>query len=489
MDLGGLSGGDTISSSSHSLAQASPGSPRSPLSPCSPSSPWSPARSENGHGHPFPEDMDSFGKGDMLDARLDEARLNSRSLAALASPRPPPNPSPVAPSRVMAMRQQVEAREQRAKEESEELLLKGESNLGRQLLTLARSPSPKKMDSMGGPSPGTGVVSRRVPVPPLASGIKESISRDSSLGSIPQSPTKSTLMRGGTLTRAGTLSPRGPRNLPGRNGYVPPLPPPTSTAGSSIKSPLRAGSVEPSTLEDALEGDTSATDDIDSISADVGPLPPSPPIATTETVVRRPLPIPQLPPSASMAPVTTSRLIGLGAAPKLRSTSRNRVPSNPNDENVPPALAQKRAHPAEHLSPRKRTPSDSPMSRREGEVTPTQSQSQTHTPRYPSGLGTAPSSRPGSGSGSTRVVTPRGERRASGALTPSRRVSSIASVASVASVTSNTSTATVATVCTLSSAIEQYDIVMSDHSDLASAADAARQTVCCCACLFLLYRR
>jgi hypothetical protein len=32
-------------------------------------------------------------------------------------------------------------------------------------------------------------------------------------------------------------------------------------------------------------------------------------------------------------------------------------------------------------------------------------------------------------------------------------------------------------VCTLKSAMEQCDVVMSDHPDLTSAADAARQTV------------
>lgn len=74
-----------------------------------------------------PTSKDGQFKGDMLDARLDEARLNSRSLAALASPRPPVNPAPSTPSRVMAMREQVEARERRAKEEAvEELRMKSE---------------------------------------------------------------------------------------------------------------------------------------------------------------------------------------------------------------------------------------------------------------------------------------------------------------------------------------------------------------------------
>lgn len=320
------------------------------------------------------------------------------------------------------------------------------------------------------PSPGNAATSKRVPIPTLASSLRQStddLSRDSSLSSLPQSPTKSPLARTGTLTRSGTLSPRGPRSLPSRSGYVPPLPPPTPTSDThpSIKSPLGADPVAAQRGTEDEERDV-ATEDKPALpepAEEAKPTLPSNPSAEEPVVARRPLPIPQV----NGVPAVPSRLIGLGAAPKLRSTSGGK--RNINDENASPALgSQKRQHPAEHLSPRKRTPSDSPMSRREGDLTPTQAQ----TPRYPSSLNPGPS-RPGSGSsGPSRVITPRSDRRrSSGALTPSRRVSSIASV------TSTTSIATVATVCTLTSAIDQCDIVMSDHPDLASAADASREKV------------
>lgn len=81
--------------------------------------------------------MEGFVRGD-LDARLDEARLNSRSLAALASPRRPANPpTPATPSRVTAMREQVEARERQAKQEAEELLAKGKLNINVAVLMLS----------------------------------------------------------------------------------------------------------------------------------------------------------------------------------------------------------------------------------------------------------------------------------------------------------------------------------------------------------------
>lgn len=126
VDAGALSGVDTISSAGHSLAHASPTSPRSPMSPCTPSSPpFSPARSEGGYGLPPPA-MEDY-SDDRLASRLNEARNNSRSLAAMASPRPAH--SPPALSRVMAMREQLEARERQAKAAAdEEERVKGESN-------------------------------------------------------------------------------------------------------------------------------------------------------------------------------------------------------------------------------------------------------------------------------------------------------------------------------------------------------------------------
>ncbi|BEI91751.1 uncharacterized protein CcaverHIS019_0405710 [Cutaneotrichosporon cavernicola] len=432
MDSSALSGVDTISSAGHGLSQASPASPCSPMSPYNPSSPpRSLAKLESGQGRASPA-MEDY-SDDRLAFRLDEARNNSRSLAAMASPRLPP-PFPSAPSRVTAMREQLEARERHAKAAAEE---------DERMKTRS---SPLKP----GMSPGDLIT--RVQVPTLASSITESLSRDSSLGYLPQSPTKSVLSRAGTLSRSGTMSPKGPRQPPGRGGYVAPLPPPTA-------------SIVPSMLQ---QPDAVAMENVMNGVSQPTPLSIPSHAGTEAPPTRRPLPIPQGP---AAPPPTVSRLMGLGAAPKLRSISGSRGPP-PNDENVSP-VAQKRAHPAEHLSPRKRTPSDTVTSRHEGDLTPTQA----HMPRYPSTLSAGPS-RAGSCSGSgKRILTPRDERRSSGALTPSKRVSSVASVASVASMQSTTSTATVDTVCTLKSAIEQCDVVMSDHPDLASAADAARQTI------------
>ncbi|CAK9786810.1 hypothetical protein CC85DRAFT_286503 [Cutaneotrichosporon oleaginosum] len=432
MDTGTLSGVDTISSAGHSLTHASPSSPRSPMSPTTPSSPpWSPVRSRG--APPAMEDCSD----DRLASRLDEARNNSRSLAAMASPRPTPH-SPTGPSRVTIMRQQLEARERQAKAAAEEDREKTRS-------------SPLK--------PGV-TPSKRVPVPTLASSITESISRDSSLGSLPQSPTKSGLPRAGTLSRSGTVSPRGPRQPPGRSGYVAPFPPPVPTAEKSVSAPPAA--IE--TLLDDVKAENEAAEGPPHAPERTLLLSATGPIASETAPARRPLPIPQGP---AAPPPPVSRLMGLGAAPKLRSISSGRG-SLTHDENIPPAT-QKRAHPAEHLSPRKRTPSDSVMSRAESDMTPTQG----HTPRYPSSLG-ASGSRQSSICSSKRVLTPRSDRRGSGVLTPSKRVSSVASVASVQS---SVSTATVGSVDTLKSAAEQLDVVMSDHPDLASAADAAWQTI------------
>ncbi|GMK59311.1 hypothetical protein CspeluHIS016_0703260 [Cutaneotrichosporon spelunceum] len=182
MDSGALSGMDTISSAGHSLTQASPTAPRSPMSPCNlPSPPWSPAKSDGGHGLASPY------SDDKLASRLDEARNNSRSLAAMASPRLPP-PSPSAPSRVMAMREQLEARERQAKAVAEDDD------------RVKTRPSPLKP----GMSPSD--VTKRVPVPTLATSTTETLSRDSSLASLPQSPTNIAPLQSHQLGAAGSLS-------------------------------------------------------------------------------------------------------------------------------------------------------------------------------------------------------------------------------------------------------------------------------------------
>ncbi|WOO83440.1 Rho guanine nucleotide exchange factor gef2 [Vanrija pseudolonga] len=279
----------------------------------------------------------------------------------------------------------------------------------------------------------------RVPVPTLASSVlardESSLTRDSSLSSLPQSPTKSS-------AKPDALSPR-----PG--GYVAPLPPPLALASDSSAMSRQGSSVteRPLSPRPPLPQPGQAHPALGVVS----PLPNLPGSA------RRPLPQPPMV-EVDLTDAPPSKLIGLGAPPRLRITSGSARSSVVGDENASlrSTSGQKRQHMAEHLTPRKRSPSDSPMHRREGERTPTQ----TPEPRLP-----GVSSR----KVSTSTLTPRGSRQSSatGTLTPSRRVSAV-SVASVASA---------ATVHTIGSATEDCDIIMSDHADLSTAANSVRQKV------------
>lgn len=279
----------------------------------------------------------------------------------------------------------------------------------------------------------------RVPVPTLASSVlardDSSFTRDSSLSSLPQSPSRSS-------TKPDALSPR-----PG--GYVAPLPPPLAIDSDPTPMSRQGTSAteRPMSARPPLPHPAQAQPALGVVS----PLPNLPGSA------RRPLPQPPIV-EVDLTDAPPSKLIGLGAPPRLRITSGSARSSVVGDENASlrSTSGQKRQHMAEHLTPRKRSPSDSPMHRREGERTPTQ----TPEPRLP-GI----SSR----KVSTSTLTPRGSRQSSatGTLTPSRRVSAV-SVASAASA---------ATVHTIGSATEDCDIIMSDHADLSTAANSVRQKV------------
>ncbi|KAL1406084.1 hypothetical protein Q8F55_007767 [Vanrija albida] len=274
----------------------------------------------------------------------------------------------------------------------------------------------------------------RVPVPTLASSVfardDSTLTRDSSLSSLPQSPTR-------TTAKPDALSPR-PQ---GTGGYVAPLPPPLAS-GQAISPTKRTLSPRP-----PLPGPGQVALGIVS------------PQQNHPGSVRRPLPQPPTVDLTDAPAPPPSKLIGLGAPPRLRITSGSARSSVVGDENssLRSTSGQKRQHLADHLSPRKRSPSDSPMQRREGEMTPTQ----TPEPILP-----GVSSRQVS---TTSTLTPRGSRQSSttGALTPSRRVSAV-SVASAASG---------ATVHTITSATDDCDIIMSDHADLSTAANSVRQKV------------
>lgn len=456
------------SRSSHARSMSSgrvtPSSPRSfgfPRSPRSPVSPGARSAKESededlppppplskDDNHSTDRQLNSHGSEMNLNARLNEARLNSRSMNSLTSP---------VVSRVQLMRQEVEERERRARESSELVAS-----------PISRPASPSKIPLPQ--SPAKANVFRRGPVPTLAASIASngggSMTRDSSLSSLPQSPSKSH-----GLSRTDTLSPRGPRGPPSpvalRSGYKPPLPPPTSSEevlDSRPPTPLPKSPMPSSVPVFAPAGETVSLDSPTStppvsVMSHVAAEPP------TTTTTSRPLPIPPI-----GQPVTTSRLIGLGAAPRLRvlsggrrSVSGNRPPAASDENTSPNKTALKRQHKADHLSPRKRVPSDSTASRMERELTPNQEQ------KAQLGLGSAPGSR--KASAGRNGVTPRNSRRSSGALTPSRRVSAV-SVASLAA-----SEASAGTVCTLSSVTDDFDVIMSEHPDLPSAADSSRQHI------------
>jgi hypothetical protein len=192
-------------------------------------------------------------------------------------------------------------------------------------------------------------------------------------------------------------------------------------------------------------------------------------------------------------PIPLASVPGLGSAhTRLRvvsgngrrvSVGRETIPlkggdeenENENDNSHDPSktptvyLTAKRQHSADHLQPRKRSLSRSPLEPMTNEIT----QIMEDPPRVPS------FSKPTGGSPSARIIS--GSRRSSGTRTP-RRVSgqqqqitprkiSTASVVSVASVASQATATSVATVATVE------DVIMAEHPDAHTAIEAAKHKV------------
>lgn len=467
-----------------SISSSGRSAPKSPKSPSGSS--FSDSRSNSDSSIPMspiksPVKAEPDTETDNLDARLNLARYNSRSMVALTStPSKPPTPvktttTPMV-SRVAAMREQLERK-----------MTEGGGGGGGIEETLSTLSS--ITDSGMSPVKGRAL---RGPVPTLASSVIQTeggISRDSSMGSL-HSPT-----RHGTLSRSGTLSPRGPRTpskgMAARSGYVPPLPPPIPTAERSpvvATIPLAQPDAEASSSSDptmdsedyvdltdlsttghepvrytlhdppvgyltstalAVQASVSATREA-SPQRSVRALPPSP---SPEPPAHRPIPSPRH--SVNAVP---ARLLGLGAPPKQSPRGGRSTSNPPCDENSPTGGSpHKRQHAAaDYLSPRKRSTSDSPMARQVSDGTATSE----HQSRPTSVLGPASGGRRTSGIS----VAPRANRRSSagaGVLSPSRHVS----------------TASTMTVQSFVSTTDDHDIVMSDHAELPTAADSTRQRV------------
>lgn len=108
--------------------RATPTSPQSLQFPRTPTSPGRSTRtSEDEHppaprskdDHYFNDKLHTLGSEMNLDARLNEARLNSRSMASITSPHSTMGVTSPQASRVATIRDEVEARERRAREESD----------------------------------------------------------------------------------------------------------------------------------------------------------------------------------------------------------------------------------------------------------------------------------------------------------------------------------------------------------------------------------
>lgn len=149
-------------------------------------------------------------------------------------------------------------------------------------------------------------------------------------------------------------------------------------------------------------------------------------------------------------------------SPQPTATASPRQPGRQvTDENSPsgyagdsPVLPTKRQHGAEHRSPRKRVPSDTMRVASNG------------SDKY-GGVGLGPA-----GLQRKRNATPKG-LKSSGALTPTRRVSALSNAGVVGVGSRSVSAKSDATMQTT----DLDDVVMSDHADLPSAADSARQRI------------
>lgn len=276
---------------------------------------------------------------------------------------------------------------------------------------------------------------------------------------------------------------------PTKTGYIPPLPPPTPTAEDEVLL-----DEEPMVTSPYMSPRPARTSVPPSPS-----LPPSRPMSPPGRALPQPpgpagnamsfnlnsiplgtspmrLPIlgadgvlvpPPAPSSAVMRSPVPSAVCTTGHSLNVPSPQPSRQPSpqpgasprqptrQVTDENSPtgyagdsPVLSTKRQHTADYRSPRKRVPSD---------TTRVVSNGSTGADKY-GGLGLGAVSR-------KRNITPKG-RQTSGALTPTRRVSAMSNGRSA----SAKSDATMQTT-------DLDDVVMSDHADLPSAADSARQRI------------
>lgn len=344
-------------------------------------------------------------------------------------------------------------------------------------------PSPSRVLSPGPPSRALSPSLPRPPSRTMSAGLMNAglmspqRARSPGLASPARSPARS-------------VSPAEGVRTPTKTGYIPPLPPPTPTVeeevlldeepmvASPVMSPMRAQSPAPPVSRPmsphgrALPQPPGPAGNAMSFNLNSIPLGTSPmrlPMLGPDGV----LVPPQGPPSALARSPVPSAVCTTGHSLNVPSPQPSRQPSpqtspkasprqpprQVTDENSPsgyaddsPVLSTKRQHKAEYSSPRKRVPSDTMRVASNG------------SEKYGSvGLGKGP--RP-------RNTTPKG-RKTSGTLTPTRRVSAMSNVSVVGAGTRSVSAKSDATMQTT----DIDDVVMSDHADLPTAADSARQRI------------
>ncbi|RSH95410.1 hypothetical protein EHS25_000497 [Saitozyma podzolica] len=252
-------------------------------------------------------------------------------------------------------------------------------------------------------------------------------------------------------------------------------------AEDSLRAALRAGSPAPlpATAPLRLRSKTpSPTKGLRTTGDDT----PRPPDTGSDAAPAAPLTVRKTPTLDAETLVASPRQIVSGNGRRV-SVGRETIPlkggdeenENENDNAHDPSktptvyLTAKRQHSEDHLQPRKRSLSRSPLEPMTNEIT----QIMEDPPRVPS------FSKPAGGSPSSRIIS--GNRRSSGTRTP-RRVSgqqqqitprkvSTASVKSVASVSSQATATSVVTVATVE------DVIMVEHPDAHTAIEAAKHKI------------
>lgn len=343
-------------------------------------------------------------------------------------------------------------------------------------------PSPSRVLSPGPPSRALSPGPPRPPSRTMSAGLMNAAlmspqrARSPGLASPSRSPARS-------------VSPAEGMRTPTKTGYIPPLPPPTPTAeeeilldeepqvASPVMSPMRARSPVPSPSRPmsphgrALPQPPGPAGNAMSFNLNSIPLGTSPmrlPMLGSDGVLMPPVPAAVTRSPVPSAVCTTGHSLNVPSPQASRQpspqpspkASPRQPPRQVTNENSPsgyaddsPVLSTKRQHKAEYSSPRKRVPSDTMRVASGG------------SEKYGSlGLGKA-AARP-------RNTTPKG-RKTSGTLTPSRRVSAMSNVSVVGTGTRSASAKSDATMQTT----DLDDVVMSDHADLPSAADSARQRI------------